>query len=166
MRVIAAGEFQRLGSLTRLLQIEFDDLFQTGVVGLITAVDRFDPRLSGPKTYFARRIRGAILDFLRSFPYFKNGEAVERVEEDELLLHPTQSVELKEAEIRVDLERLAASLTARQRTVIMGIACEIPQYIVARTLGVNQSRVSQIKNEGLATLRSVYAVQLTNQPSA
>lgn len=46
---------------------EFDDLVSAGVYGLICAVDRFDPN-RGVKfeTFALARIRGAILDWLRS----------------------------------------------------------------------------------------------------
>lgn len=47
-------------------QVEFDDLYQAGVLGLIRAVDRFDPeRHCLLKTLAEHRIRGAILDYLR-----------------------------------------------------------------------------------------------------
>src|ERR1700735_3616383 len=47
-----------------------DDLISSGVIGLITAVDNFDP--SQPvklKTYAEYKIRGAILDSLRSMDW-------------------------------------------------------------------------------------------------
>jgi RNA polymerase sigma factor for flagellar operon FliA len=44
----------------------FDDLFSAGVVGLINAIDNFDPRQNVKlRTYAEFRIRGAILDSLR-----------------------------------------------------------------------------------------------------
>ncbi|HWF09021.1 MAG TPA: FliA/WhiG family RNA polymerase sigma factor [Bryobacteraceae bacterium] len=44
----------------------FDDLLSAGVVGLIQAIDHFDPRQNVKlKTYAEFRIRGAILDSLR-----------------------------------------------------------------------------------------------------
>jgi len=166
VRVIAASEFRRLGSLTRLLQIDFDDLFQTGVVGLILAVDQFNPELSSDKTYFTRRIRGTMIDFLRSFPYFKDGRAIERVGEAELDLRPTHCIELERAEIQIDFERLVNSLSVKQRGVMWGIAREVPQYLLARSLGVNESRVSQIKTESLTALRSICPVQFRERSQA
>ncbi|MGH9433461.1 MAG: sigma-70 family RNA polymerase sigma factor [Terriglobia bacterium] len=159
-RMIAASEFRRLGTLTRLLQIEFDDLFQTAAVGLITAFDRFDPELSAPKTYFSRRIRGAILDFERSFPFFKNGEAIERVDEAELAFLPAKCVDLERTEARIDFERLVQALSDKQQSVIGGIIFEIPQHLMAQRLGVNESRISQIKREGLAALRCMVKRQV------
>ena len=47
--------------------VSLDDLISTGVVGLITAVDNFDPSQNVKlKTYAEYKIRGAILDSLRS----------------------------------------------------------------------------------------------------
>ena len=47
--------------------IEFDDLISSGVLGLIDAIDKYDPTRSNKfKTYAEFRIRGAILDNLRS----------------------------------------------------------------------------------------------------
>ncbi|MGH9453679.1 MAG: sigma-70 family RNA polymerase sigma factor [Terriglobia bacterium] len=160
VRTIAAGECRRLGSLTRLLQIDFDDLFQTGVIGLILAMDHYNPELSAPKTYFSRRIRGAMLDLVRSFPFFRNGAAVERVDLAELAFLPARGVEFERMEARVDFERLVNLLPARQRTVILGIVREVPQHLVADRLGVNESRVSQIKYESLAAMRSIAGKQV------
>jgi RNA polymerase sigma factor for flagellar operon FliA len=46
--------------------ISLDDLVSTGVIGLLAAIDNFDPSLNVQlNTYAERRIRGAILDGLR-----------------------------------------------------------------------------------------------------
>ena len=47
--------------------IEYDDLVGSGVIGLLSCVDKFDP-LNGNtfKTYAGFRIRGEIIDFLRA----------------------------------------------------------------------------------------------------
>ena len=47
--------------------VDVDDLVQSGVFGLVDAVERFDPeRCPRFETYAAQRIRGAILDDLRA----------------------------------------------------------------------------------------------------
>lgn len=154
MRRIAVSEFRRLGSLTKLLVIDVDDLFQSGALGLIVAIDRFDPSLSAPQTYFTRRIRGAMYDFLRSFPYIRKGEVVTRADESELEFTPTRCTELARAEARIDFERLVGRLSSQQRTVVWGMVRETPQNLIAYDLGVTEGRVSQIKSESMATLRS------------
>src|SRR6202035_4593491 len=50
--------------------VSLDDLISTGVVGLISAVDHFDPSMNTQlKTYAEHRIRGAILDSLRDMDW-------------------------------------------------------------------------------------------------
>lgn len=50
----------------RCPHVELDDLIQAGAVGLIQAVDRFDPaRNLKLKTLAEHRISGALLDYLR-----------------------------------------------------------------------------------------------------
>jgi RNA polymerase sigma factor FliA len=50
----------------RCPQVELDDLISVGTVGLIQAVDRFDPsRNLKLKTLAEHRINGALLDYLR-----------------------------------------------------------------------------------------------------
>src|SRR6266849_7003374 len=50
--------------------VSLDDLVSTGVVGLITAVDNFDPAQNVKlKTYAEYKIRGAILDSLRELDW-------------------------------------------------------------------------------------------------
>src|SRR6476620_10357582 len=47
--------------------IELDDLISSGVIGLMDAIEKFDPTRDNKfKTYAEFRIRGAILDELRS----------------------------------------------------------------------------------------------------
>lgn len=51
--------------------VHFDELISAGCMGLIGAVDRFDPsRQTDIKTYVEYRIRGAILDELRSMDWY------------------------------------------------------------------------------------------------
>jgi RNA polymerase sigma factor for flagellar operon FliA len=50
----------------RCPQVELDDLISAGTIGLIGAVDRFDPsRNLKLKTLAEHRVRGALLDHLR-----------------------------------------------------------------------------------------------------
>lgn len=50
--------------------VSLDDLISTGIVGLISAIDRFDPKLNVKlKTYAEYKIRGAILDSLRGLDW-------------------------------------------------------------------------------------------------
>ena len=46
--------------------IEFDELVNTGIIGLIKAIDKFDAKKAQFSTYAYIKIRGEILDYLRS----------------------------------------------------------------------------------------------------
>ena len=153
VRLIARSELRRLGGLPGLLGIDLDDLVQSGVLGLIAAIDHFDPALSASKTYFARRIRWAMLDFLRSFPYFKNGEAFKREDEDLLSFQPVTCEEIKRVEVRVDLEELIGALSDQQRQVILALMYGAAQHSIASMLKITAGRVSQIKSESFEALR-------------
>src|ERR1700685_4358810 len=65
--------------------IEFDDLVSSGVIGLMDAIDKYDPSRDNKfKTYAEFRIRGAILDELRAQDWVprsvrEKAKALERV---------------------------------------------------------------------------------------
>jgi RNA polymerase sigma factor FliA len=65
VRLIARRIHERLPE-----SVNLDDLVSTGVVGLISAIDRFDATLNVKlKTYAEYKIRGAILDSLRGLDW-------------------------------------------------------------------------------------------------
>ena len=58
----------------RCPQVELDDLIQVGTIGLIQAIDKFDPsRNLKVKTLAEHRIRGAMLDYLRQIDPLPRG---------------------------------------------------------------------------------------------
>jgi RNA polymerase sigma factor for flagellar operon FliA len=80
--------------------VNLDDLISTGVVGLISAIDRFDPTLNVKlKTYAEYKIRGAILDSLRGLDWAprqqrKRSKQIEAaISQAEQQLHRTPSEE-------------------------------------------------------------------------
>jgi RNA polymerase sigma factor FliA len=65
VRLIARRIHERLPE-----SVSLDDLVSTGIVGLISAIDRFDPSQNVKlKTYAEYKIRGAILDSLRGLDW-------------------------------------------------------------------------------------------------
>jgi RNA polymerase sigma factor for flagellar operon FliA len=65
VRLIARRIHERLPE-----SVNLEDLISTGAVGLISAIDRFDPTLNVKlKTYAEYKIRGAILDSLRGLDW-------------------------------------------------------------------------------------------------
>jgi RNA polymerase sigma factor for flagellar operon FliA len=65
VRLIARRIHERLPE-----SVSLEDLISTGILGLISAIDNFDPRLNVKlKTYAEYKIRGAILDSLRGMDW-------------------------------------------------------------------------------------------------
>src|SRR5512140_1138411 len=88
--------------------VSLDDLVSTGVIGLISAIDNYDPRRNVKlKTYAEYKIRGAILDSLRGLDWAprqkrkkaKQIEAAIAVAEQHLKRTPTED------EIAAELKR-------------------------------------------------------------
>ncbi|SNR76361.1 sigma-70 family RNA polymerase sigma factor [Desulfurobacterium atlanticum] len=63
--------------------IDFDDLVNTGVIGLMKAIDNFDNSKANFSTYAYIRIRGEILDYLRTLDFMSRG-AREKVKNGEV----------------------------------------------------------------------------------
>ncbi len=88
-----------------------DDLISSGVVGLIMAIDNYDPRQAVKlKTYAEYKIRGAILDSLRGMDWasrhrrkkYKEIEAAITSAEKKLYRPPTEEEIAKELNLTVD----------------------------------------------------------------
>ena len=187
--------------------VELDDLVQTGTMGLIDAVRRYDPSKGIPFPAYARyRIRGAILDALRALDwatrnqrmqrkaaatnalcerpvetkpvrttFFSLGPVVslssQRESDDELPapdvpcaenLHPDRLFEATEA--REIVQRALNVLPERYRkVVVMYYSGDWSMRDIGRTLGVNESRVSQIHKAALGKMKQALATEAAAQ---
>jgi RNA polymerase sigma factor FliA len=112
VRLIARRIHERLPE-----NVTLDDLISTGVVGLIAAVDNFDPSQGVQlKTYAEHKIRGAILDSLRELDWApknkrrraKQIEAAIAVVEQRLGRAPAE--EEIAAELKISLEEYQQQL--------------------------------------------------------
>jgi RNA polymerase sigma factor for flagellar operon FliA len=181
------------------VQIELEDLVQTGTLGLIDAVRRYDPSKGIPFPAYARyRIRGAILDALRALDWATRNQRKQRKamaletsvdgsprresrklrffslgpvvslssrheSQDELPapdfpcceeLHPDRLYEAHEAQelVRKALEVLPER---HRKVVLMYYSGDWSMRAIGRTLGVNESRVSQIHKSALDKMKRV-----------
>jgi RNA polymerase sigma factor for flagellar operon FliA len=156
--------------------VTLDDLIGAGTIGLIQAVDRFQPsRGLQFATYAKHRIRGAMLDFLREEdPLSRTERRRTRTTSSgaEGALPTTISLEQLPAyeprseyaparcfssrfADRVDLDRARQCLSERENRVIaLLFDLDWQNRDVARQLGVNESRVSQIRHAALSKLRA------------
>jgi RNA polymerase sigma factor for flagellar operon FliA len=152
--------------------VTFDDLVGAGTIGLIQAVDRFQPsRGLQFGTYARHRIWGAMQDFLRA------GDPLSRTERRRVrAIRPTAAhaalpitisleelptgfdqTECLESQFanRIALNQLRECLSPREdRVISLLYELEWKNRDVARELGVNESRVSQIKHVALSKLRA------------
>lgn len=106
VRLIARRIHERLPE-----SVNLDDLVSAGVVGLISAIDRFDPTHNVKlKTYAEYKIRGAILDSLRGLDWAprqqrKRSKQIEfAISALEQRLHQTPTEEEIAAELKLDLD--------------------------------------------------------------
>ena len=106
VRLIARRIHERLPECVSL-----DDLISTGAVGLISAIDRFDPGLNVKlKTYAEYKIRGAILDSLRGLDWAprqqrKRSKQIEgAISKAQQLLHRTPDEEEIALELGLSIE--------------------------------------------------------------
>jgi RNA polymerase sigma factor for flagellar operon FliA len=191
------------------VQVELEDLVQTGILGLIDAIRRFDPEKGIPFPAYARyRIRGAILDALRGLDWATRSQRHQRklpasasastappaasvrifslsvtgasplhnermdplpppeIACDERL-HPDRLYERREARDIVD--RALSTLPERHRLVmLMYYSGDWSMREIGRSLGVNESRVSQIHKAALCRMKRALAdeVERSNEARA
>lgn len=93
--------------------IDIDDLMNVGVIGLIQAVDRYDPRRDNKfMTYAVFRIKGAVLSELRSRDFLSrsNRRKIRELENAFLKLEQKLGREVEDSEVAeelgVDLEQI------------------------------------------------------------
>lgn len=106
VRLIARRIHERLPG-----SVSLEDLISTGIVGLISAIDNFDPSLNYKlKTYAEYKIRGAILDSLRGLDWAprqkrKKAKLIEAAVADaEQRLHRAPTEEEVAAELKISMD--------------------------------------------------------------
>jgi RNA polymerase sigma factor (sigma-70 family) len=153
--------------------VTFDDLSSAGTIGLIQAVDRFD-QTRGLKfnTYAQHRIWGAMQDFLRdedplsrterkrvrdaapSLTATGYGNSAANVSLDDIHPRCLAAPESTSFVVRSELQAARGQLSDRENRVVT-LLYDFGWHSreVGTDLGVNESRVSQIKQRALSKLR-------------
>lgn len=86
--------------------VEIDDLLNVGVIGLIQAIERYDPARDNKfMTYAAFRIRGAVLSELRSRDYISrtNRKKVRELEKTYLKLEQKKGGDVEDHEVVAEM---------------------------------------------------------------
>ncbi len=150
--------------------VEIDELINDGVLGLYTALERYDPRRNvGFSTYAGHRIRGAMLDGLRRRDPLPRalrraqkafgGGGIQFHDLDEALMVPADEDASPEALVlEADLRRRVRcgleALPPRDREVLeLRMVRGWPLRAVAEQLSLSITRVAEIQARGLERLR-------------
>lgn len=162
------------------------DLYGYASIGLMDAIDRFDPKVGVKfETYGSRRINGAMGDGLRTLSYFPRGaeKRASRVIEkivpvdfqsamtaDGARLDETLTDRLEEgpdaltdlASDHLEVVKALAGLSERERLVItQHYYLKKPLKEIGQLLGVTESRVCQIHRGALSMLEGVLIEKLS-----
>ncbi len=132
--------------------LEFQDIVQIGVLGLLDAANKFDPSKEVKfETYAEFRIRGAILDELRRediLPRYKR-ETVKRVEEainklsSKLMREPTEEEIAKE--LNMDVNDVFEALRHKDNSVYLSYSDVEP--FLSNIKDIFDPQLNTIKNE-------------------
>ena len=110
--------------------VSLEDLVSAGIVGLITAIDNFDPRLNVKlKTYAEYKIRGAILDSLRDLDWAPRNKR--------------RKAKLIEAAILLAEKKHSRTPTEEEIATELGISLEEYHQWLVEVRAVNLSRLEQ-----------------------
>jgi len=158
-----------------------DDIASAAMIGLIGAVDRFDPRRGVPfEAYASLRIRGAVVDELRRVD--ERGRADRRPEGTELAVsldvlleqgtHQGPAVEdgfterYEQEDLRTRVQNALGRLPARQREVIARYyGDELTLRETGAKMGVSEARACQLHGRAIQSLRRELSVHVTAAPS-
>jgi RNA polymerase sigma-B factor len=156
---VLAGRFARKGE-------QLEDLVQVGAVGLIKAVDRYDPgRGSSFAAYAVPTIVGEIRRHLRDTAHVLRGPRALRTEaplravpldlEAQAARDPAAERRLELGEERVLLERGLRTLARRERRIVrLRYFGGLSQRRIAAELGLSQVHVSRLLEQSLGKLRA------------
>jgi len=158
-----------------------DDVASAAMIGLIGAVDRFDPRRGVPfEAYAALRIRGAVVDELRRVD--ERGRADRRLEGAELAVSLDVLMEkgthhgpvvddgfserFEQEDLKTRVQDALGRLPARQREVIARYyGDELTLREAGAKMGVSEARACQLHGRAIQNLRRELSVHVTATPS-
>lgn len=153
---------------TASVNLDLEDMTQEGLIGLIDALNRFDPTKGAEfTTYASMRIRGSIIDAIRknrarTTPRLNNlTEAeMETIDKErhkayidpDPLSSPEESSTLKEETSAVHLA--ISRLPERNRRIIhMYFFLNLQQREIGQILELSESRISQLLHQSVAELK-------------
>ena len=113
--------------------IDLDDLHNTGVIGLMDAIDKYDPNKNCKfKTYAEFRIKGAILDQLRSLDWVPRSIR-------------QKSRRLEQAYTEVE-QRLGRSATEHEVAGTLGIELDEFHFLLNQVRGISMINLDELRS--------------------
>lgn len=108
--------------------LDYDDLYSCGVMGLLTAIDGFDPKREVKfVTYAIPRIKGSIIDELRSVDWIPRSlrQQVNKLQSafaelESKLMRPANEVELAE-KLEVNVDELHSLINHASRAALLSL---------------------------------------------
>jgi RNA polymerase sigma factor for flagellar operon FliA len=158
-----------------------DDVSSAAMIGLIGAVDRFDPRRGVPfEAYASLRIRGAVVDELRRVD--ERGRVDRRPQGAELAVSLDLLLETgahqgpvaedgfaeryEQEDLKTRIQDALGRLPARQREVIARYyGDELTLREAGAKMGVSEARACQIHGRAIQNLRRELSVHVTAAPA-
>jgi RNA polymerase sigma factor for flagellar operon FliA len=158
-----------------------DDAASAAMIGLISAVDRFDPSRGVPfEAYAALRIRGAVVDEIRHVD--ERGRADRRPQSAELAVsldvlldtgkHQGPAVDdgfterYEQEDLKTRIQDALGRLPARQREVIARYyGDELTLRETGAKMGVSEARACQLHGRAIQNLRRDLSVHITAAPA-
>jgi len=133
--------------------ISLEDLVSTGVLGLISAIDNFDPRFNVKlKTYAEYKIRGAILDILRGLDWAPRQKR--------------RKAKQIETAINQAEQRLKRSPTEEDIAFELGVTLDEYHGWLVETRGLNIASLEYASGESSGDLLRYIADGQDNSPSS
>lgn len=138
--------------------VEFDDLVHAGVIGLLQALERYEPSQGSFEGYAVIRVRGAMADWLRKEDLVGRTGRRHGVEnlgsldalKDATEFEPSSPPGTNGTDARSDVDGALACLSKQERLVLR-LRHEIGMEVldVARILGIKPSRAYAIQKRAL-----------------
>lgn len=144
-------------------QIRFDDMLQVGALGLIDAVERYDPeRLSHFEGWAKMTIRGDILNELATFHRRTHPDLMSDMERIPSRKRVSPELRLLMQDLCDSVAEHLKGLTKRERLVLFFLHFEeLSLSETALRLGVSKFTVSEIHRFVILKLRRVFQVKDT-----
>jgi RNA polymerase sigma factor for flagellar operon FliA len=151
--------------------VSLDDLVSTGIVGLISAIDNFDPSQNVKlRTYAEYKIRGAILDSLRGLDWAsrdrrrkaKQIEAAIAAAEQKASRTASEEEVASELELGLNeyrqwlVEVRGLTLNSLDYTTVLSLYYkeELTLREISEVMKLHLSRISQLKSQAILRLRT------------